>query len=546
MHLNHPSIEALEARIAPASVAVNAFTKTATWTDWDGDVVTFKWTGAAAPTFVSEDAGGLTVLVDKITLTNANDALTLTVKALGNGDGHIDLGHVDATGVALKSWSSPKATIAEFDCGDNTTAIGTYLSAGIGIVPHTKFTGAGGDGINALNGSVGTFSVRGDLATGKIVIAAGAGKVGSVSFAGSIRGDTPVAGIVNGAINLTAGKLGTFTVAGSIVGGDGDGEGSVTLAAPADKVLIKGNLVGGTATSTGRVDAAAVKSFTINGNVVGGTVESSGTVRATGVTTLTLGGSLMAGGADNTGMLVVDSVTSATIKGSIIGAMDLDTVVNSPAGAFQSSGNVGSLTVWGDLIAGTQLIPATVSYNGAILIGGNIASITVKGSVLGNDDTRAYILAKGVAPLTTPNFNAIGKLVVGGDVENAYIAAGHLFNTATFDDRIGTAENPDAGIGSVTVGGNWLHSSLTAGINDAASNGFDVTDTRDAGDAARHAVIGPVVIKGDLLVNPSASGFSGFGSEKITSITVGGIKVFTTGAADRFLDFYQLVRVGEV
>jgi hypothetical protein len=128
-------------------------------------------------------------------------------------------------------------------------------------------------------------------------------------------------------------------------------------------------------------------------------------------------------------------------------------------------------------------------------------------------------------------------------VSFAYIAAGQGQNNGDFLDRIGVAENPDAGIGSVRVGGDWLHSSLTAGINDANTNGAQSSDTRDMGDAARHAIIGPVAIKGFVLDNPGASGFSGFIAEKIASIAVHGVNVFKTGDAARSLDSHSFVDV---
>lgn len=127
-------IELLEPRIAPAAVLINTATKTASWTDWDGDLVTLKYTSAMAPAFSSTDKGA-GLLVDKISMAAqafANSSVTISVKAAGGGDGHIDLGRVDASGVALKSWSSPAATIAEFDCGDGANAAGTFVSGAAG------------------------------------------------------------------------------------------------------------------------------------------------------------------------------------------------------------------------------------------------------------------------------------------------------------------------------------------------------------------------------------------------------------------------------
>src|SRR5882757_7357946 len=120
------NIEPLESRIAPAGV--NVVGKTAMWTDWDGDVVTMKWTGSNAPDFTHNHtpAGAVAngIVLDKIILTNDNDAITVSVKAGPGGDGRVDLGYIDATGLPLKSFSASKASVLEFDCGDAMHAIG--------------------------------------------------------------------------------------------------------------------------------------------------------------------------------------------------------------------------------------------------------------------------------------------------------------------------------------------------------------------------------------------------------------------------------------
>jgi hypothetical protein len=177
-------------------------------------------------------------------------------------------------------------------------------------------------------------------------------------------------------------------------------------------------------------------------------------------------------------------------------------------------------------------------------VDGNIGSLAIGGSISGSPSTNAIVIAGGSAPSTPGNFNAIGKINVGGSVSYAYLAAGHQTNF-TFADRIGAAENPDAGIGKVTVRGDWFHSNLTAGINDANSTGFSTGDTHSAGDPARQAILGPVVIKGHILDNPALPGFSGFGAEKIASIIAGGVKLFQSGDPGRSLDAAGFVDIAE-
>src|SRR5690242_17513234 len=92
------SIESLEQRIAPAAVTINTALHTATWTDFDGDLVTLKYSASQAPDFATTDDGaGLDV--DKITLTAAahtNGDFSIKVKAMPDGDGRVDIGRLNA------------------------------------------------------------------------------------------------------------------------------------------------------------------------------------------------------------------------------------------------------------------------------------------------------------------------------------------------------------------------------------------------------------------------------------------------------------------
>jgi hypothetical protein len=568
-----PLIEPLEPRIAPASVTITPATKTATWTDWDGDLVTLKYSSADAPTFAKTDKGA-GLLVDEITLTAAkhsNADFTLTVKAAAGGDGHVDLGHVDATGVPLKSWKSPAATIAEFDCGDGAKAIGTFESATLGAVPVSKFNAANADGECQFEGTVTSLTVRGDVAVTELHVGSGTGKVKAVKITGSLRGDLPgFSGYVTGVFSPD----GACTIGGSILGGENANDGALFTGKTIGKLTIKGSIVGGSENNTGIVFAntGVVGSVSIGGSIVGGSHEETGYVSLGGkVATFKLGGSVVGAGFQNTGFIrIFDTINSftvggnveggtfertgvvtlgdaatATIKGSILGGTNTQATGSSPVGAFTAH-SVKTLTVGGDVIAGSYGTGTKLGYNGAILISGNLGTATIKGSVLGHENYHAIIMAGGIAPAAAGNYNAIGKLTIGGDASLAYIAAGHTQNDTAFADRIGTAENPDAGIGSVTVGGNWFHSSLNAGINDMNTSGINDADTRDTGNANRHAVLGPVVIKGLITDNPALLGVSGFAAEKIASITAHGVKVFKTGDAAKSLDSFGYVDVAEI
>jgi hypothetical protein len=90
-----------------------------------------------------------------------------------------------------------------------------------------------------------------------------------------------------------------------------------------------------------------------------------------------------------------------------------------------------------------------------------------------------------------------------------------------------------------------VHSNLTAGVNDANTTGFSSGDTHAAGETGRISVIGAVVIKGYVLDNPGAPGFSGFGADKIASIVAHGVKLFKSGDAARSLDASGFLDVKE-
>jgi hypothetical protein len=299
---------------------------------------------------------------------------------------------------------------------------------------------------------------------------------------------------------------------------------------------------------SGLVTLADVKKLTVGGNLQGGTVGVSGRISGNSVESLTLGGSILGGPVGDTATIAFANAKTILIKGSVIGTPKIGGTTNALSATVFVSGEAGSVTVGGDLIGGSNDAGVNISYNGALIFGGNVKAITIKGSILGTDGLPAAILARGTTPSADGNFNAIGKLTIGGNVSLAYIAAGHGLDSGAVGLRVGTAENSDAGIGSVSVGGSWLHSSLTAGISDTGSTGVDGSDTLAAalGDVARQARIGPIVIKGDVLDNAAFAGTSGFAAEKIAKLTVGGQTVFATGTADKKLNWDQIVFVREV
>jgi hypothetical protein len=291
---------------------------------------------------------------------------------------------------------------------------------------------------------------------------------------------------------------------------------------------------------------ATAKSVTVVGGIVGASGASSGAINLGVVEKLTIGGSIVGGQEANSGTVVTGDAGSITIKGGIFGGQSTAGSFAGLNGTLAVAGSASKVTVNGTLVAGTYGSGTELTFNGAITATGTLGTVKI-GSILGNATQQAFVVALGSNPTTPGNAEAIGKLIVRGGVSYGHVAAGQFANSSLAPaDRIGIAERPDAGIGEVGVGGDWFHSNLTAGINDAGSNGFQSTDTRDPGDAGRQAVLGPVVIGGQVLDNPNSIGFSGFGAEKIVSIPIGGVTVFKSGDAPKSLDPKEFVDIAEI
>lgn len=556
-------------------VTVNAALKTATWIDSDGDFITMKWSSVVPPAFTTENSGA-GLIVDRLDLTPANHSnasFTITVKANPGGDGRLEFGRVDATGVPLKSWISPQTNIAEFDCGNGSTAITSTLVMGsLGAIPHSSFLNNNGNGNSTFNGLCGILSIRGDIDAASL----STGAFKSLSILGSVHGDAVGGTAIPGLLQLSTNGSGIVLITGSVIGGDAGLEGLISIGNGLTSLTIKGSIIGGSAGLTGIVTiggvstissvslggsviggtasgtgellvapTSAIVSMNIGGNVIGGGGDTSGVVNAGPLTSFTLGGSLMGGLVQNTGDINLQRAGTVTIKGGIFGGRETNATLNGTIGTLNVAENLRTLVVNGDLVAGTFGAGTQVGYNGAILVGKNLLGATIRGSMIGNIENKAILMAGGAAPTVPADYFAIGRLTVLGSVYEGYIASGHTadFSSATAD--IGNAENPDAGVGPVLVNGDWTHSSLNAGLNDNFSAGIDILDTHSVGDPARTARLAAVIIKGHVLDNPILPGVSGFAATKFASLTVGGVLIFKTGDPNRSLDRYGFVDVFE-
>lgn len=333
------------------------------------------------------------------------------------------------------------------------------------------------------------------------------GKMASVTIGGSVRGGSGEnSGVVYSNLDMGAAKI-----VGDIVGGSGAGSGNLSTGGKLASATVGGSVRGGSGDGTGAVfsvlDAGAVK---ITGDVVGGSGINSGQVIAyRKLASLAIGGSLIGGTGRLTGRVrAQDALGSLTITGNIVGGSASGAADLRWSGLVEAR-RIGTMTLGGSLIAGTDNTTGLFVDNGMIHVHDDIGSLTIKGSIIGNATNSARILARGqVAPPAGADV-AIGTLRVIGRVEYGLIHAGY---TGLF---LGGA-NADAQIGTVTVGGDWIASSLVAGAEAGLDGFFGTPDDSK-------------ITSQDVIVKDVPNVLS-----KITSLTIGGEVIGTDFTSDHF------------
>jgi hypothetical protein len=134
------------------------------------------------------------------------------------------------------------------------------------------------------------------------------------------------------------------------------------------------------------------------------------------------------------GMLLADSIGSLRIGGSV------------KMGSIATTKDLGAFSVLGDFLGG------------GIFSEGQMKFVKVIGKLTGDDpDEPVSVTARG----------KLTSLSIGGDVENGSILVGYNKNEE--------AVNPDAQIGKVLVKGNWIASSLVAGVQDITATASAAT-----------------------------------------------------------------------
>ena len=263
-----------------------------------------------------------------------------------------------------------------------------------------------------------------------------------------------------------------------------------------------------------------------DGSVKSLTVGSMGLL---GSNKLTDGGNYVSGFAGKIGALTVRGdvrgaqLTASGAAAGTFGAItvlgNFETAGTTPAARITASGDITALKIGGSIVSqsGSSLLVIAEGKIGAVTVGrsmdGNggfvrLIGYTTIGKVsVGGDMESAFILASGKArPANAAAALAIASVAVKGHVSDSSILAG-----LGADDH----GNPDVQIGTITVGGDWSRSFVTAGID--IVNDFTTGDGDDA----------IVVPTGPFTDNPAIV-------SKIASITIKGHIYGTAAAGDSF------------
>jgi hypothetical protein len=427
-------------------ISVSADGKTATFEDVDGDTVTIKTDkgkfNSANPaenfTTVAGPQGGL--ILQAITIANDPDfigkkaSITITAQPSdGDGDGFVDIGYLNATGVDLAKVTIA-GDLAVIDAGSgalNGVAVGTL-----------KVHSIGGRGLNT---QFGPGSLHSDLA----------GKLGTLEIGTNLDGAQLVAD----------GTIGAAKIKGSILGGGTGQAAELVSGGDIKKVTVGGDLRGGSVVHSGRIRAAnGIGSVTVGGSMLGGSDEDAGSIEAsTGTIGMAkIGGSVLGGSAENSGTIYGHAIKSITVGGDLVGGSGLHSGSIHTGAPPTDGATIGTVKIGGSIFAGTDTLSGILSDS-------TLGAVTVVGDVIGSAAVSVKILAQGIlTPIDAKQALAIKSLTVGGTVHRADIFAGY--------DKSGGATNADVQIGAVKVKGDWVESNLVAGIESNAGGFGDGDD----------------------------------------------------------------------
>jgi hypothetical protein len=498
------SIEALEDRIAPASLLPGG--KIVTFTDQDGDDVTVKF---SKPILTAANVGSIFIFDNTFADTGPQFLQALELHDLGpeangvnvtisahrsithGGNGQVDMGIIDASNVILATGTGPgidlgkvrvQGSINFIDAGDtdlSTPAVKSIDVFGLGLfVPGIE---------SDIHGSIGKFKVRGSIG-GHILVKSGIVnsfdqlRIGSLSVGGSLLGGDTNSGFIE------AGEIGRLSIAGDIRGGAGDNSGRIAVT-QFDHLNISGSILGGGGKNSGSLNASTIAAGKIGGSVHGGSGNASGSILASSVPKLTIGGDLIGNDAPFTGLVQVGTLGDIVVHGSVLGG-------DGTSSGRIAANEIGSITIDGSLVGSVG--------NGSGSLGANrIDSVVIGGDLMGGSgDFSGQIFGGG--ELRVIKGSVLGVLPASGNSSAAAGLYASIFN-----------------IDKIVIGGDFINANIAVGVGEGLTGSFGDGDDSAIGNSPT-ATIAQLIIKGRATSSIAGTSF-GIEANAFGKIQIGGV-----------------------
>jgi hypothetical protein len=510
MNTNHfapASVEALEDRIAPATLLPGG--KAVTFTDIDGDNVVVKF---SKPILTDANVSSIFVFNTTFNDTGPQSLMSLVLRDLGpeanginvtvkaqrsaitGGNGQVHIGAFDASNVNQTTGTGPgidlgkvriQGTVNFLDAGDadvTTPAAQSIELLGLGLgTPSIR---------SDFHGSIGKLIVRGNV-SGHVVVQSGIAqtqddlRIGTLIITGSLLGGDSI-----DSGRVTAGEIGRLKIMGDIRGGDGENSGRIQTNS-IDRLSILGSIIGGGGKTSASLLSNLITVGKIGGSLRGGTGDGSGTLLCGGIHKLTIGGDLIGNDKSFTGLIQASQIDEVIVQGSIFGG-------DGASSGRISANEIGKVAVAGSIVGAAGLGSGTLSANtiDSVVIGGDLIGGTgdFSGSIFGGGSLR---LIKG---------SVLGVLPLSG---KAGAAAG--IYASIFD------------IDKIIIGGDFINANIAVGVSDGLNDTFGDGDDSAIGSPSTTAEIATLIIKGRATSNIAGASFgiesNGFGSIQIGGVT---------------------------
>jgi hypothetical protein len=344
-----------------------------------------------------------------------------------------------------------------------------------------------------------------------------------------------------GASTLSADGVTTVTgatILGNVIGGVGDGSGSIIAHGSAKLLAVKGNLTGGSGQHSGLLRSGS--DFLQNGDML----------------TVSVAGKIEGGGGDNSGAIISGgSLLSATIGNLTTASVDvLKGGDGDFSGAISAQGRLGTVKITGNVLGGAGAQSgALLSYERAGVVG-NIGTVNISGHFTGGaGDDSGLIHADG----------ALGKLTVGAfeggtgpgsgslDTGDGLLGTGNVTSIRILGNLMQAEVNPGVDSATLVIGGKLTALSVTGNTNgaaihvgnDAATLAFsgNVTDTTITarGQATQGATtdlaLGALTIRGNVSGSSFFAGYSLLGDAVNPDAQIGSVNVIGNWTASNLV-----------